>query len=410
MKFAYTAYDKAGRQRTGTLDAVSSDAAAEAARRLGLYAIKLRDAAPDAPSSPSPSNPTRIRHRLKHLASFTRQLAVLVRTGTPLVQAIEAVERQTTDAPFRAVLNDIRTRVEQGESLSAALAAHPAVFDPVSRSLIVAGESGGKLEDMLDSLASLCRQQVRVRSAISGAMVYPILLLHVAAAVILAMITFVLPRFDGLFKNLDSPLPPTTRFLMDAGHAVRNWWFFIIPLFAAAAAALVWWARSHAGRRALAEAGLHTPVFGPIARSFICARICRLLGVLVNGRVPLLDAVALVKGSVANPRYAALLANAEDAVTRGEGLAAVLSASPLVTPAVAEAIRSGEQSGSMGPVLLSVADYLDEDNETTLKSVSSLIEPLILLALGLVVGAVALSMFLPLFDLAAGGGRPGGAP
>jgi type IV pilus assembly protein PilC len=414
MKYSYRAFDRAGKESRGTVEASAPEQVHEQLRGKGLFVAEVSaEGAGRSGERPGGIDQGRSNggSQLRDLSGFARQLSVLVGSGTPLVEALHAVERQASDSGFRAVIGNVRSRVEEGSSLSEAMAAHPGVFDAVCRSLVVAGEAGGKLDEMLSSLADLLRQQVRARSQILGAMVYPVLLIGVAIVVLVAMVGFVLPRFEGLFKTLDTPLPPTTKVLMQAGGVIREWWYLVLPGAAALVMLARQWARSRPGRKVLAGVLLDLPRLGAVARSMICARIVRLLGVLMQGRVPMLEALGLVRESTTNWRYAELIGRAEDAVTRGESLASVFENSPLITPAVAEAFRSGERSGRIGPVLLHVADYLDEDNEVVLKSVSSIIEPVILLVLGVLVGGVALSMFLPLFDLASAGSQgPGGAP
>lgn len=341
--------------------------------------------------------------RLRNLALFTRQLSILVSTGTPLVQAIEASERQSNDERWRAVLADVRRRVEEGAGFAEALAAHPEAFDPICRSLVLAGESGGKLEMMLGNLADLARQQLKVRSAMLGAMVYPCLLICVAITVSITMIAFVMPRFKGLFANLDTPLPPTTKVLMDLSDQLRTQWMWYVPALIGIGTALWYAARSEAGKAWFDANIVRIPKIGGLVRGLVCARMVRVLGVLLEGRVPLLDALSLTRGTLNNQRYAALMQRAEEAVVRGSNVSDVLADPALIPMSVSEALRSGERSGRLAPVLLSLAQFMDEDNDIAVKSLTSILEPVILLMLGLVVGTVAISMFLPLFDLASAG-------
>jgi type II secretory pathway component PulF len=284
---------------------------------------------------------------------------------------------------------------------------HPQYFDLVCRSLVAAGESAGNLPDMLERLAVLTRKQLHVRRSIVGATIYPSLLIVVALAVLVTLLTFVLPRFEELFKSLDTPLPPTTKLLMGFSSLVRTyWWAIIAGLIAAGIGA---WAtlRSPTGKCAVQTLVLRLPQFGPIVKSFSTARIARLLGMLLQGRVQLIEALQLTVGACANHHYATLVTGACDAVTRGESLAAAFADRRLIAPSVQEAILSGERTGQLGPLLTTLADFLEENNEVTVRSLTSILEPLILVALGLLVGVIAISMFLPLFDLTAatrGGG------
>ena len=412
MKIGCRGFDRAGKPVAETVEAGCEADAAEILRRRGIFVTEFvvgtdEDLAKEGDAGRSGPLGGRTR-RMREVSSFMRQLAVLIRTGTPLVEAMESLERQTPAGKWRDVIEEVRGKVEEGSTLSAALEPHPEYFDAICRSLVAAGESGGKLEPMLDRLSKLTRQQVKVRQSIAGAMVYPLLLVFVSFAVINAMLLFVMPRFEGLFKSLDTPLPPTTQILMELSAFIRAEWYFVLGGAIAAATGVFFYLRSAAGRQMIDVGLVRLPQLGRVTRSFATARIARVLGVLLEGRVPLLEALALTKQATGNSLYAALIKRAEDTVVRGENVSAAFADATLVNPSVCEAIRSGERTGQIAPVLLSVADYLDEDNEVLIRSLTSIIEPLILIGLGLIVGGMAISMFLPLFDLTAAAAGPGG--
>jgi type IV pilus assembly protein PilC len=399
MRLVYVAFDTAGKAVSDKIDAVDSNEAMETLRRQGLYVTEIRPA-PQAAAGGGGGRGRMSRGRLlKNLAMFTRQLSVLMTSGTPLVQALGALERQSADKAWRAVIGAVRVKVEEGATLSAAMEAHPDVFDPVCRSLISAGESGSSFDQMLDRLATLTRRQMHVRNAVIGALIYPTLLVIVAVSVLATMLLFVLPRFATLFDTLDVALPPTTKILMAMSDFLRSYWWSVPMLALGGGFGIRTWLRSAGGRRRVDSTVLKLPMIGPIVKNFAVARIARVLGVLINGRVPLLEALSLARLTARNVNYIDLVARAEEAVTRGSTMSSAFAIGNLVSPSLCEAIKSGEQSGQMGPLLLSIADFLDEDNEVVLKSLTSILEPAILIVLGLLVGFVALSMFMPLFDL-----------
>lgn len=403
MKFAYRAYDRTGQVVSDSVEAASLADAGEVLRKQGLFVSDL--AADGAGGKSSGANGGGGRFggkttRLRAMSVLVRQLSVLVSTGTPMVEAISSLERQLPSGRWRNAVEDIRSRIEQGASLSAALEHHSEYFDPVARSLIAAGESGGKLDDMLKRLASLSRQQLKIRASIAGAMVYPCLLICVCIGVLATMMFFVLPRFEGLFETLGAPLPPTTKLVMDISKFLRGYWWALLGAIVPAVFGARYWLHTSGGRKRFHSFILTAPQMGKLVRAFATARITRVLGVLVEGRVPLLDALRLTRESTGNVCYEELIAQAEEIVTRGESVSAALSGSSLINESIVEAIRSGERSGQLGPVLLSVSEFLDEDNEVILRSLSSIIEPVILIVLGVLIGFVAVSMFLPLFDLA----------
>ena len=404
MRFAYQAVDGGGKVVSDTIEAADANEAMDALRRQGLFVGDVRPAS--ASTLPYARQRKRGRRmgtgrRLKNMTMFTRQLSVLVASGTPLVQALSALERQTKDVAWRELVAAVRLKVEEGSTLSEAMADHPKAFDAVARSLIYAGESGGSFDTMLERLAVLSRKQLHVRTAIVGAMIYPALLIVVAVGVLGLMLLFVLPRFAGLFETLDVKLPPMTQMLMTCSDFLRAYWWAIPLVLGGGGWGLRSWVRTESGRKTVDAAMLRLPAIGAIVRSFCVARIARVLGVLLAGKVPLLESLGLAKLTVSNFRYVDLVARAEEAVTRGSNVSTVFAATDLVSPALCEAIRAGEQSGQMGPLLLNIADFLDEENEVVVKSLTSILEPVILIVLGVVVGLVALSMFLPLFDLTA---------
>lgn len=414
MNAAFKGFDRSGAAVSGTVEAGSLAEAREALAAKGVFVTEVvqATAAELAAVAPRGRGAGSKGRRLREVSAFSRQLAVLVSTGTPVVEAIGSLERQAPHGEWRRVLESLRSRLEDGMAFSAAMSEHPRYFDAVARSLVAAGEQSGKMDAMLARVASLSRQEIKVRSSILGAMVYPVVLLSIATVVLGVMIGFVLPRFKGLFESLSAPLPPTTKLLMGISEIAREQWYIVVPACIAAVVGAVLYLKSPAGVLAVQHAMLRVPKVRTVAMSFITARIVRILGVLLEGKVPLLDAVRLASASAGHVRYERLLNGAHDAIMRGENFSSALSHGGLVAQSVIEAVRSGERTGQMASVLLSIADYMDEDNDIVLRSLSSIVEPLILLVLGVVIGFVAMSMFLPLFDLTSmtQGGPGGGGP
>lgn len=401
MKLRYEGFDSSGRQVSGVIEAHDPREAGERLRKQGVFitAVDVETAVTTGTSRTGVAKGKRAGRRLQNLAMFTRQLSMLTSAGTPIVQALAALERQAKDAGWRDAVGAVRARVEEGASLAQAMEARPAHFDTITRSLIGAGEAGGQLPVMLQRLAALARQQLHIRHAVLGAMTYPAVLMTVAANVLVLMIVFVLPRFAELFSSLDAPLPPTTAFLMDLSGVLRGYWYWVLGGTVGAAVGGWFFMKSERGHLTMDTVAIKAPRLGIVARNVLSARVVRLLGVLVESRIPLVEALELCRTAAGNVHYARMLDGALDAVTRGDSMSDALAAGKLLPDNVCEAVRNAEASGQLGPVLLNMADFLDEDNEVTLRSLTSIIEPLILVVLGLVVGFVALSMFLPLFDL-----------
>ncbi|MHC4140353.1 MAG: type II secretion system F family protein [Planctomycetota bacterium] len=399
MRLAYQAIDQSGREISDHLEAAGVEEAGVELRQRGLYVTSVNEvSSPPATSRRRRAAGTRGR-RLKDLALFSRQLALLVRTGTPLADALGAMVRQLAAGPWRAVVADLQHRVEEGVTLSDAMESHPGYFDQVCLSLVAAGESSGKLDQMLDRFAHLTRRQLKIWRTVMGAMIYPAVLAVVGVAVVVLMLGFVLPRFTGLFETLDAPLPPTTKWLITLSDSLRSTWWAYAAAMLGSVIGLAFLIASQAGRRFRDRTLLQIPGLGGIVRDLLTARFTRLLGVLLGSQIPMLEALSITRRSTGNSRYAELVEEAEESVIRGEALSGVLSQSSLISPYVAEAVRHGERSGHVSPVLMEMAEFLDEENEALVQTLTKLIEPFMLIALGLVVAVIAVSLFMPLFDL-----------
>ncbi|MCP3904441.1 MAG: type II secretion system F family protein [Planctomycetes bacterium] len=402
MKFAYNAVDKAGKPVEDSIEAGTTDEASEKLRQQGLYVTNI------AEDRGTVSNARGKRPGMgvvKHLAQWSRQLSVLVKSGTPLAQALIATEQQTSEGPWRTMLERLRAHVEAGMPLSEAMGLRPEIFDEVNRSLVAAGESSGQLGAMLDRLSNLIRQQLKVRRTLVGAMVYPALLLFVGFVVVNVMLLGVLPRFSGLFETLNAPLPPTTMFLMGVSDILRNWWWAILIGVIGGALGMKLYLSGSSGQRVFDGWVVRLPVVGKVVRSVATAKIARLLGVMLESKVPLLESLKLTQHSTGNVHYSDLMKEAVDSASRGEAVSSVFVQSVLIVPSVSEAMRHGEANGQIGPILMDMADFLDEENDVVVKTAMSMLEPLILIGLGVVVGFIALSLFIPLFDLTAMAGQ-----
>lgn len=408
MNFHYTGYDNAGAKATGTIEAPSSEEAIERLRRKSVFVVTIQEASHARAKAASTQSKKGRKRGVspKVLAQFARELAVLVSTGTPIADAIESLEQQAQTEHWAEVVGSVRKKLEDGEAFSEALDSRPDVFDSVFRSLVAAGESSGQLDKMLQRLAILTRRQAHVRASVIAAMMYPILLTTVCIAVLFLMLGVVLPRFSGLFETLDTPLPASTQFLVFLSGLMLGYWWAAVPAFAVAVWGLLAWIKTPPGKRVLERVLLGVPKVGPIVRSFGTARVARILGTLLEAKVPMIEAIGLTRRSVGHQGFVEMLDRAERVVTKGEPVSSAFIESDLFVRSSAQAVRNGEQTGRLAEVLVHIADYLDEENESTVKALSSLLEPLIMIVLGSLVAFVAVSMFLPLFDLTASAGGP----
>ncbi len=401
MKLAYKAYDGLGKSVTGIVDAGDAPGAAEMLRRQGLFVAEVKASIPTEGQTVSRRRRRSSgSQRLKDVAWFSRQLFVLVSSGTRLADALHALERQARPGPWRDVITSLRTRVEGGTTLAAAMESQGAYFDPIYRNLITAGESSGHLVEMFDRLAGLKQKQLRIHNSVKGALIYPCLLVTVGLTIFVMLLLFVIPRFAGLFQTMNVPLPSSTAVLLGLSGVVRGYWWLILILLAGAVGGAVAYLRSPRGRLLRDVAVLRMPYIGPVVKSLSTARITSLLGVLMQARIPVLEALRHVRQATGNSRYQTLIAKAEQAVSKGEAMSAAFDDPSLINPSVYEALRSGEESGEIDKLLMNISAFLDEENEVIVRSMTSIIEPLILVVMGVLVGAISICMFLPLFDLA----------
>lgn len=408
MKLAYKAYDQQGEAVNGTIDSADIMTATETLRSKGLFVANINEsAARQVKVEKKRKLNLKGGNKAKNITVFTRQLSVLVRSGSQLTEALEALEKQAKQGPWRVVIGDINNRVKEGAALSEAMESNNQYFDPVYCSLIASGETSGHLVDMLDRLATLKQKQLRIRNSIIGAMVYPIILVTLSVSIFILLMVFVVPRFSTLFETLDVPLPASTQLLVNISEFIKSYWWAVGICFIGTIIGIITFLRTPKGKRSCDAILLKMPCIGNIAQNLITARVVFLLGVLMEGHVKVLEALRLVRRAAGNAQYSELISRAEKDVSEGEQLSLAFSDPALISPCVHAAIQSGEQSGQLDRLLLNVAGFLDEENETILKSLTSIVEPLILVIMGVLVGLIAVSMFLPLFDLtsmAQGGG------
>ncbi|KPK78242.1 MAG: hypothetical protein AMJ79_00075 [Phycisphaerae bacterium SM23_30] len=343
--------------------------------------------------------PRKDRARRKELPFFTEQMAILLETGTPVAASLSALERQLTDPHWRLLVSQLKKKVLEGGSLASAVAAHPKVFDPIYSSMIAAGEASGTLSTILNRLAQLSRQSDRLRHKVISAMIYPALLTSIAFTVMGVLIFFVLPRFAVIFEEMSVNLPGTTKALLTISRLVRSHILVTILSSAMVVAGIIIFLRSQRGRRFVARNVLKLPIFGSLVSSIHNARICRLIGLLIESSVPLLEALELTCSSVKHYMYAELLKKIHQSVLNGQSMHEVMSESKLVPASITQMIHTAEENAQVGRVMTLLADHLDDRNETQIGTLTSIMEPVILIFMGIIIGMVAISLVLPLFDL-----------
>ena len=407
MRLAYEAMDSRGGTRSQVLEVASPEEAMDVVRREGLFLTKLTPVTEET-APKSARSQSAIKRKLlsvlgqnhRQLVLFSRQMAMLTGVGTGVVPALDALHRQTDNPTWREALKRIHGDVEKGTPLAAALQQEPELFNEVFSSMVAAGEATASLPAMFDRLSALATQQWQVRNRVLGAAVYPMVLVTISTAVILMLVLFVIPRFAGLFETLHVDIPASTAQLLNlsqflTAHGV--WTGSGMAVIIITAALLL---RTQTAREAFGWLSIRLPVLGKLVRSLILARLCRLLGLMVQAHVPLLESVELTLRATRHREYRDLMNRVRDAVTEGHPMAVALGESHLVPPAVTQGVSAGEQSGNLAEALIFVANWMDEENNQLVTSLSKIFEPLVLIFMGFVVGGVAISLFMPLFDMA----------
>ncbi|WP_027719302.1 type II secretion system F family protein [Desulfovirgula thermocuniculi] len=394
--YAYRARDREGKLVTGRLDAGGLREAARLLQAQGLLVVQLR------PVMAAPKLTVRrpaVAHRvkLKELALFCRQLSTLVSSGVPLVGAMRILELQVEGRALREVVRGVVARLEEGRSLAESFGAYPQAFPELFVSMVEAGEVGGVLDEVLANLAVHFEREHELREKVKSALTYPSVVLGFAAVILTFMLTFVLPPIIGTIQNLGVPLPLPTRMLMAASDAARRWWF-LLPLIAVAGALGLRRVRgSPRGRELWDRVILRLPIFGSLARKIIIARFARTLAALLRSGVAVMQALEVVKRTVGNQVMSRGLDRARESVREGQGLARPLEETGIFPPLVIRMVAVGEETGNLDALLDKVAAFYDQEVNITVGRLSGIIEPVLIVCLGGVVGFIVLSVLLPMF-------------
>ncbi|MCO6436329.1 MAG: type II secretion system F family protein [Phycisphaerae bacterium] len=340
-----------------------------------------------------------LRLPLGVLVLATRQIAMMLRAGAGIVPALQAIRRQFRNPRHRALLQHLIVDMEEGTPLAEALRRYPSTFDSVYCAIVAAGEASGSLPAMFERLAAIVSKRRAMRKKVIGAFTYPVLLTVMCIKILLVMLLFVVPRFADMFVQLGVETPGTTKALLAVGSCVRGYWPVLVGALAALIGAIVWVLRAPKGKLWLANMQTEVPVIGRLRRLLIQAQVLRTMGTLIESKVSLLEVIELVRDSTTNRRFQRMFNAIDDAVTGGGRMSTAFEKSRLIEPYICQAVSTGEDTGNIGGALTYCADSLDESNTELIAVVTKLVEPLILVGMGLVVGFVAVSLFLPLFDL-----------
>lgn len=426
--FRYRALDAGGRTKKGYVDADGSGHAGRLLRDKGLYPLELspvresragraktsakgqpKGAAKSSAESSGGSAPAK-RFSLKlpkpgsrisksQVAATVRQLATLLGAGIPLDGALSTMVGRGARTPMQRVLADIRDRIREGGDLAAAFADYPRVFSDTFVTMVRAGEASGTLDIVMERLAEHIEQQVALTRKVQGALAYPLLMLVVGVGVVVFMLTFVIPKVTEIFIDMDRALPLPTQILMTVSDGLRDNWLFILLGLGLLLLGFSRYTRTPAGRRRLHRFLLHAPVIGSLFRAIAVGRMCRTLGMLLKNGVTLVKALGIVRTVAGNVVLEKAVGDMFEGVQEGHTLAEHMAASPVFPETAVQMVAAGEGSGQLARMLLVVAQDCENQVETRLQVVTSLMEPLMILFLGGAVGFVVMAIILPIFEM-----------
>ncbi len=398
--FQYSARTSSGDQNSGTIEAATQAEALRSLQREGKVVIDIRIA-----GAAADDEMIRLRHaasgiKREEVISMASQLGVMIDTGVPLAEALDVFVAQSRSGSLRRVMDNVADRITGGQSFSDAIRDFPKTFPPLMTSLLKASEATGKLGMMLGRIADYLSKERKILKQIKGALTYPMVMVSLALTVTGFLVAFVLPRFAKIYAGKKAALPPITKFVMGVSDFVTAHWLVIVCLAGAAAGGVISLWFFPKGRRFIDTTKVRAPLIGKMFGQFYLARAARTLSTLLGAGVPLLEAVRIVRGVTGNLLWQDLWDQVERSMTSGSTLSEVILKSPLIPPANAHMIAAGERTAKLPDVLGRIADAVEEELDGTIRSVTQLIEPAMIVFMGVVIGGIAIALLLPIFSVA----------
>lgn len=401
LNFVYTARDTASKKIVkATLQAESERAAAKLLMSRNLVPLDIRPESENSGFISSLAN----RVATKDRVVFTRQLATLINAGLPLAQSLHTVQEQTTNKHLRVVAQDVVSSVEGGSSLADAFAKHPEVFDDLFIALVAAGEVSGTLDKALERIASQQEKDAEIVSKVKGAMVYPAIVLFVIVGVVVFMLVSVVPQIQNLYTNMHRPLPLLTAIMVAMANIIFKFWWLIIIGLVVGAYFFRRYLQTDSGHRAMDAFKLNVPIFGIMFRKLYMARFMRTGETLLISGVPMLEMLRIVSHAVGNRHVADAIIRSADKVKTGKSLSGSLKTEQYVTSLVPQMISVGEQSGTVDSMMAKAATFYENELDNTIRSISTAIEPILMVVLAVVAGGMVGAILLPIYGLVGSGG------
>lgn len=400
--FAYVAKSRAGEEVSGLVDGASLDDAIGRLHAQGLIVLHVAE-------SRGQTDRSSIGQRLsaftkgtvstRDLALFTRQLSTVLQAGIPLVRGLRGLAADMSSRGLCLAVDDVALRIERGEGLSEAMATHPEAFNKMYVSMIRAGERAGTLDDILEDLATYLEKIDAIKTKVRSAMSYPIFVLVFAVLATLFMLFKIVPTFAEIYQELGQELPSLTKAVIAASNSIRHNAIVSGLVVFAVIALLAFWSRTRGGRYALDSFVIRVPLFGPIVRKAVMSRFSRTLGILVRSGLPILEAMELVKGAVGNSYVAGAIEEAKERISAGQGITGAFRSTGRFPEMVLQLMATGEESGSIDSMLIKASEFYDRQVEAAVHGITSLIEPVMVVLVGGIIGVVVVAMFLPIFHM-----------
>ncbi|RJR17559.1 MAG: type II secretion system protein GspF [Desulfobacteraceae bacterium] len=400
--YEYTALDVAGRKSSGLVDAESPVAARQRLRNSGVYPLDIREAISRSAGTMAERIPlARFFQRVRNseLAVATRQLSILIGAGVPLVGCLEAIIKQSTNQALKRIFAQVKESINEGSSLASALSRHPRLFSPMYVSMVEAGEASGSLDLVLERLAELTEQRQALTNRLRAVLAYPVFMSCVGIVVVFFLLAFIVPNITSIFGEMQRALPPSTTALIAVSSFLKAaWWAF--PVGAVVfVAALRRVKKAERGRMIWDKLKLFMPLAGSVYQKILLARFGRTLGTLLAGGVQLLPALSIVRSILENEWFQKCIDSAINEIRGGRSLSGSLAQSRWFPPIVIQMIAVGEKSGDLEQMLNRIADTYEREAESFTVAITSLLEPLMILLMGLVVGFIVISILLPIFEM-----------
>jgi type IV pilus assembly protein PilC len=397
--FAYAGRTRAGQTVSGERIADTMDAAVAALRRENIQITKIDAVKARAEAKPKAAKKGGVKVPAKNLAIFTRQFSVMIDAGLPLVQCLDILGRQEPHKGFSAVILKTREDVEAGAALADAMKKHAKTFDPLYSNMIAAGEAGGILDTILKRLATYIEKSVKLKGEVKSAMIYPVAVIVIAAVVVGAILWKVIPTFAQLFSGLGAQLPLPTRVVISASNGIVAYGWILIIVLGAAGYGLKSYYATDAGRHMIDAIMLKMPILGDILRKVAVARFTRTLSTLLASGVPILDGLDITARTSGNAIIEDAILVTRSGIERGETISGPLKDTNVFPSMVTQMINVGETTGALDAMLSKIADFYEEEVDSAVAGLLTLMEPVMIAFLGVVVGGIVIAMYMPIFDL-----------